>query len=121
METVRQEHCPQCDGTSTGNYLYVRPGKPILVYVRCLKCKCYVCRYTLSRYTSDKPYDALLQMLGQGEADGSSGRELKRRIESFTFEVKAEYDKVMELARREDSRLMEQIIAEERPDTGGGI
>lgn len=121
METVRLEHCPRCDGTEVSNYLHIRQGKPILVYVRCNKCQCYVCRYSLSRYTSDKPFDSLLQLIGHGEADGSSAREMIQRIETFTIDVKAEYERVLQLAAKEDKRLMEQIIAEEHPDTGSGI
>ncbi len=116
-ETVRYEHCTKCGSTDVKNLVHIRRGKPIRVYVKCAKCGAYVCRYTLRRYTSDQPYESLLKILCKCEPHHQSARELLDMVETFTKSISDEFERLVQMAEKEDPRRMEQIIAEEKPQT----
>ena len=107
---VRLEHCPKCGSTECENIFALFPGKPVQVYVRCKKCGSFVARYTLLRYTSDKPYESLLKAI---RCPRSSGRQMVRELEAFSEEVEADFKRVLEMLEGgEDGRKIEEIIAE---------
>ncbi|HDG68314.1 MAG TPA: hypothetical protein ENG11_04125 [candidate division Zixibacteria bacterium] len=107
---VRLEHCPKCGSTECENIFALFPGKPVQVYVRCKKCGSFVARYTLLRYTSDKPYESLLRTI---RCPRSSGRQMVHELEAFSEEVEADFKKVQEMLEvGEDRRKIEEIIAE---------
>ncbi len=107
---VRLEHCPKCGSTDCENIFAICPGSPIRVYVRCKKCGSFVARYTISRYTSDKPYESLLRTI---RSPRTSGRQVAEELEAFTHEVEADFKRVLRLLEEgEDERKIEEIIAQ---------
>lgn len=113
--SVRLEHCPNCGATDCENIFVISAGKPVRVYVRCKKCGSFVARYTLARYTSDKPYESLLSAL---RSPRCSGRGLAKELEAFTHEVEEEFQQVLELLRAgEDQRKIEEIIHQKHEGT----
>lgn len=72
------------------NFVRVEHGQHVKIYVRCPECKTFVARYTLERYTSDKPYESLLKTL-RNQSDGVSCRELAEELEAFSKEVEKEF------------------------------
>ena len=115
-ESARLEHCMKCGSTEVRNNLFFYRGRRVRVYVQCLKCGEYVARYTLSGYTSDEPYESLLQKLRFTRL--SSGKRALSMIEEFGDDIEEEFERVVELIRtNEDQRRIEEIIEEDFPDS----
>lgn len=115
FERARIEHC-RCGGTLVRNNVYFRKGAPVRVYVQCGECGKFVSRYTLKGYTSDEPYESLLQRLRFTKF--TSGKRALRIVEEFTGKIGDEYDHALELIRtQEDARRMEEIIEEDFPES----
>lgn len=115
-ESARLEHCMKCGSTDTRNNLYFLRGQRVRVYVQCSKCGKYVARYTLGGYTSDEPYESLLQKLRFTRL--SSGKRTLSMVEEFGNDIEEEYNHVVELIRtNEDQRRIEEIIEEDFPDS----
>jgi hypothetical protein len=113
-ESARLEHCMKCGSTEVRNNLYFCRGQRVRVYVQCLKCGDYVARYTLGGYTSDEPYESLLQKLRFTRL--TSGKRTLSMVEEFGEEIEKEYKHVVELIRtNEDQRRVEEIIEEDFP------
>jgi endogenous inhibitor of DNA gyrase (YacG/DUF329 family) len=115
METARTEHCPECQGTSVHNQFHFVPGRRTLVYVQCASCGAFVSRYALERYTSNKPYESLLQTLSAHRSHyGDSAHQVRKQLESYGEEVSEGYRRVLGLlAKQEDQRKIEQILADD--------
>ena len=108
---VKTETCPKCGSTIHENYVRVATGEPIKVYVVCAKCKSFVARYQLARYTSDKPYEALLDIAHRVRT--TDGRRVVRELEAFTKSIEEEFKLTMELAQtQKETRKLEEIIEE---------
>jgi hypothetical protein len=117
-ETARLDHCMKCGSTTMRNNVYFCKGQNIRVYLECAECGSYVARYTLLRYTSDEPYESLLQKMRFTRVD--SGREALRMVEAYDSDVQEEFKRVRELIKEhEDQRRMEQIIEEDFPEGFG--
>jgi len=117
-ETARLDHCMNCGSTSVRNYVYFQQGGRVRVYLECTECGSYVARYTLFGYTSDEPYDELLQIMRS--AGFTSGRRAQKMVEAFDEDVQQEFEHVRDLVRREeDQRRMEKIIEEDYPESLG--
>jgi endogenous inhibitor of DNA gyrase (YacG/DUF329 family) len=116
METARTEHCPECQGTSMHNHFHFVQGRRTMVYVQCATCGAFVARYALERYTSNKPYESLLQILSTHRSHYSeSAYQVRKQLESFGDEVAAGYQRVLSLlAKQEDQRKIEQILADDQ-------
>ena len=115
-ESARLEHCMKCGSTEVRNNLYFRRGQRVRVYIQCLKCGEYVARYTLGGYTSDEPYESLLQKLRFTRL--TSGKRTLSMVEEFGEEIEEEFRHVVELIRTdEDQRRVEEIIEEDFPDS----
>ncbi len=100
------------------NNVYFCKGQSIRVYLECARCGSYVARYTLLGYTSDEPYESLLQKMRFTRVD--SGREALKMVEAFGSDVQEEFKHVLELIKtHEDERRMEQIIEEDFPGSLG--
>ena len=111
-ESARLEHCPQCGAVETKNNVYFRKGKKIRIYIECAKCGQFVSRYTLSGYTSDKPYESILERMRTVRLN--SGKRTLEMVEGFGDEVRGEYEHVLELIRtQEDNRKIEEIIEDD--------
>jgi len=118
VESARLEHCNSCGGARMCNYLYRTSGKPLEVYVRCDDCGAFVARYGVSRYTSNKSYQDLIRVLGS--FIHNSGRRLMRELESFDEATDRAFAHVRELvARSEDPRIIERIMAETAVEEDG--
>ena len=115
-ESARLEHCMKCGSTEVRNNLYFCRGQRARVYVQCVKCGEYVARYTLGGYTSDEPYEALLQKLRFTRL--TSGKRTFKMIEEFGEDIEEEFVHVLELIRTdEDQRRVEEIIEEDFPES----
>ena len=115
-ESARLEHCMKCGSTEVKNNLYFCRGQRARVYVQCVKCGEYVARYTLGGYTSDEPYEALLQKLRFTRL--TSGKRTFKMIEEFGEDIEEEFVHVLELIRTdEDQRRVEEIIEEDFPES----
>ncbi len=94
------------------NLVRVEPGQPPKVYVRCSKCKTFVARYTLEHYTSDKPYESLLNSVhGQGSCISSRGRALE--LEAFSKDVEEEFIQTTQVpttALRVEELIVEMMV-----------
>lgn len=113
METAKLENCPVCKGVEHKNNVYIKEGEPVKVYVECANCGSFVARYTLLRYTSDKPYESLLRKLYC--LRHSSGRNLLKEIEGFTTESGNEFEKVKLIVKDgREKRKVEEIIDQTR-------
>lgn len=99
------------------NYVYVRTGEAVRVYIRCAECGTFVARYVLARYTSDEPYESLLRSLR--ELSYASGKRLLREVEEFGTMVAAEFERVQKLAREHpESRRVIELIRDARRSAG---
>lgn len=115
MERAKAEVCPCCHGTQMTNLVYVRTGQDTCVYVKCAACGCYVARYVLSRYTSDRGYEALLERL-RGFAH-RSGKRCLAEIEEFGTLVQVEFEHVQAIAEPDpQSRRVEEMIRDAHVD-----
>ena len=113
MESAKADQCMKCSSTDVTNLVHVRTGEPVRVYVKCNACGSYVARYTLSRYTSDEPYESLLRMLRQYAY--ASGKRCLEEVEEFGTIIKAEFEHVQRLAAAgEEKRRVEEIIEDAR-------
>ena len=113
METARTEHCPECHDTRMCNRFHFVQGRRPRVYVQCSSCGAFVARYTLERYTSNKPYESLLDTLRTHH--GESAHHVMRQLEAFGQEVAEGFQRVREMIScQEDPRKIEQIIAGEK-------
>lgn len=88
---VKVETCPRCGSRNTENMVRVEPGLPVKIYVRCSECKEFVARYTLERYTSDKPYESLLDIYRHCGCSIAS-RTQAHELEGFTECIRREFD-----------------------------
>lgn len=114
-ESARLEHCPECGGVETRNYVYFKRGDRIRVYNECARCGRFVSRYTLCGYTSDKSYESLLERMRHTRL--TSGKRTMKIVEGAGEDVRLEFDRVRELVREdEDERKIEQIIQEDFED-----
>ncbi|MFO7674925.1 MAG: hypothetical protein R6X12_01205 [bacterium] len=120
MESAKSDHCMNCNATSVTNLVHVRTGEPVRVYVKCNACGSYVARYTLSRYTSDQPYESLLRLLRQYAY--ASGKRCLEEVEEFGTAIRAEFERVERLvAASEEKRRVEEMIEDaRRPDKPEG-
>ncbi len=115
MESAKAECCPKCNGTRVTNLVYVRTGEDTRVYVKCADCNSYVARYILSRYTSDRSYESLLQNL-RGFAH-RSGKRCLEEIEEFGTMVEAEFEHVQKIAEANpQARRVEEMIRDAAQD-----
>uniref|UniRef100_A0A7C6AAH8 Uncharacterized protein n=1 Tax=candidate division WOR-3 bacterium TaxID=2052148 RepID=A0A7C6AAH8_UNCW3 len=110
MEKAKKEHCPKCKGTMMINNVYVKTGENIKIYVECANCHSFVARYSLLTYTSDKPYEILLQKLKCLEY--RSGKKALRELEEFDRCVESEFKVVKSLAEQEEAKTVEDLIKE---------
>ncbi len=111
-ESARLEHCPQCGAVETKNNVYFCKGKKIRIYIECAKCGQFVSRYTLSGYTSDKPYESILERMRTVRLN--SGKRTLEMVEGFGDDVRGEYEHVLELIRtQEDNLKIEEIIEDD--------
>jgi hypothetical protein len=111
-ESARLEHCPKCGAVETRNNVYFRKGKKIRIYIECARCGEFVSRYTLSGYTSDRPYESLLESMRSVRLN--SGRRTLAMVGGFDADVRGEFEHVLELVRTsEDGRRIEEIIDDE--------
>ena len=111
--SVKKETCPKCGATTVENIVRIARGEPIKVYVRCTKCGAFVARYRVSRYTSDKPYESLLQIVRTAYPDG---RFATKELEAFSDEVNREFNETIQLVEKlPDIRRLEEIIGESEP------
>ena len=111
-ESARLEHCPKCGAVETKNNVYFCKGKKIRIYIECAKCGEFVSRYTLSGYTSDKPYESILERMRTIRLN--SGKRTLDMVEGFGDDVRSEYKHVLELIRtQEDNRKIEEIIEDD--------
>ncbi len=94
--SVKLETCPKCKETRLENLVRVEPGQHVKVYVRCPECLTFVARYTLERYTSDKPYESLLKTL-RNQSDAVGSRELAQELEAFSKEVEKEFRETIQM------------------------
>jgi hypothetical protein len=109
--SVKLETCPKCQSKKMENLVRVEAGQHVKVYVRCLDCQTFVARYTLERYTSDKPYESLLKNL-RGQSNTIGTRELAREIEAFSQEIEKEFT---ETSRIPAARLrVEEMIIDSK-------
>ena len=114
IESARLEHCMKCGSTEMKNNVYFCKGQRVRVYIQCAKCGRYAARYTLSAYTSDEPYESLLQKLRFTRL--TSGKRTFSMVEEYCGEIEAEFVHVLELIRtQEDQRRIEEIIEEDFP------
>jgi ribosomal protein L32 len=115
IESARLEHCPKCGTVETRNNVYFRRGKKIRIYIECAKCGEFVSRYTLSGYTSDKPYESILEKMRTVRL--TSGKRTLAMVEGFGDDVRGEFEHVLDLIRtREDERKIEEIIVDDLGD-----
>ncbi len=115
MESAKAECCPRCNGTRMTNLVYVRTGHDTCVFVKCADCGSYVARYVLSRYTSDRTYESLLENL-RGFAHGS-GKRCLQEIEEFNTMVRAEFEHVQKIAAANpQDRRVEEMIRDAHED-----
>jgi hypothetical protein len=118
QESARVEHCMKCGSTEMRNHAYFCKGQKVRVYMQCARCGSYVARYTLFGYTSDEPYESLLQRMRFTRL--ASGKRTFKMVEAFGKDVQEEYEHVLELVRTgEDQRRIEQIIEQDYPDSLG--
>lgn len=110
MENAKKETCPKCDSINLVNYVHVKTGEHIRVYVQCANCHNYVARYTLLTYTSDKPYEVLLRRLKCLEY--ASGKKALRELEEYSKNIEAEFNHVKSLATAEANKTVEDMIKE---------
>ncbi len=111
-ESARLEHCPKCHSTECRNNMYFCKGREIRVYVECAKCGAFVARYTISCYTSDRPFESILRKLRYAKLN--SGKRTMKLLRGFEENVSGEFARVLELVRdREDSRRIDEIINED--------
>ncbi len=111
-ERARLEHCPKCGAIETKNNVYFRRGKKIRIYIECAKCGEFVSRYTLSGYTSDKPYESILARMRTIRLN--SGKRTLDMVKGFGDEVRDEYEHVLEMiSTQEDDRKIEEIIEDD--------
>ena len=111
-ESARLEHCPKCGAVETKNNVHFCKGKKIRIYIECAKCGQFVSRYTLSGYTSDKPYESILARMRTIRLN--SGKRTLEMVEGFGDDVRGEYEHVLELIRtQEDDRKIEEIIEDD--------
>jgi hypothetical protein len=116
QERARLEHCPDCGSTELRNNVYFCKGQPMRIYVQCAGCGQFVARYTLRGYTSNKTYESLLGRMRFTKL--TSGKRTLHIVEGFGDDVATEYGHVLELVKtQEDRRRIEDIIAEEYPDS----
>lgn len=113
MEKAKAECCPRCHGTQMTNLVYVRTGQDTCVYVKCAACGAFVARYVLSRYTSDRGYESLLESL-RGFAH-RSGKRCLAEIEEFGAMVAAEFEHVQRIAEEKPQKeRVEEMIRDAR-------
>ncbi|MCS7258417.1 MAG: hypothetical protein NZ601_03485 [candidate division WOR-3 bacterium] len=110
MEDAKKETCPYCGNTDLKNYVYVKTGERIRVYVECIRCQKFVARYTLITYTSNKPYDVLLKRLKCLEY--ASGKKALKELEEYNRQIDEEFAKVKFLAERHTEKTVEEMIKE---------
>ncbi|MEO0098321.1 MAG: hypothetical protein ABIK99_06925 [candidate division WOR-3 bacterium] len=114
MEKAKRESCPKCGETLMINNVYVKTGESIKIYVECAKCGSFVARYTLFTYTSDKPYEVLLQKLKCLEY--RSGKKALREIEEFNQSVAEEFRRVKSLLEEKPTESVEDLIKKKWED-----
>jgi len=111
MKTAKFERCSRCGSSELQNIFYVESGEPPRVYVRCAKCGAFVARYTLSRYTSDQPYESLLRILRRYSLTDS--RRSVAEIEAFTRGIEEKFREALRMAEEGgEKRRIEEIIDE---------
>lgn len=93
------------------NYVHIRRGYETQIYVECTECNRFVARYTLHRYTSDRPYESLLQHLTRHST--MSAKRMLRHVESFSQTVEDGFRRVKEIVRTHpERRRIEEIQME---------
>ena len=108
MEKVKRERCPVCGSVKMVNNFVKYEDGTIRVYVECSQCGSFVARYTLKRYTSNKPFESLLNFLRKPT---ESGRDVLKNIEAFTKEIEEEYRRIKEKVKeKEEKQKIEEII-----------
>ncbi|MEO0074587.1 MAG: hypothetical protein ABIK31_00555 [candidate division WOR-3 bacterium] len=110
MENAKKEACPKCNSTTLINYVHVKTGEHIRVYIECANCHSFVARYTLLTYTSDKPYEVLLRRLKCLEY--ASGKKALRELEEYSRNIEADFEHVKSLISEETTKTIEDMIKE---------
>ncbi|OYD15434.1 hypothetical protein CH333_05740 [candidate division WOR-3 bacterium JGI_Cruoil_03_44_89] len=111
MGTVKFETCSRCGSVDVKNNVYIKRGEPMRIYVECAKCGSFIARYTLTKYTSDKPYESLLKNLRKERFLGS--RSAAKIIEEFSVPVSEAFEHIKKLRETlKEKRKVEEIIVE---------
>ena len=109
VEVSKREHCPACDATQMSNFVHVRPGNDVEVYVECAACKTFVARYTLRAYTCEDPYRSYLRFMRRRRM--SSGAAAHKKADEYVKELWDGYARAKELAQAwEEERSVEELL-----------
>lgn len=109
MDTAKLETCPICKSVDHKNNVYVKKGDKVKIHVECADCGSFVARYTLLRYTSDKPFETLLRKLRCFQL--SSSRDVLKDVEAFGLEIASEFEYVRSLVKeKNEQRKVEELI-----------
>jgi hypothetical protein len=105
----KREHCPKCDSVEAHNYVLVRPGEDVDVFVECASCGAFVCRYTLKAYTCDDPYRSYLRQMRNRTMDSGSDALQKEKV--FASNLWEDYEAVKALtAGNEETVDVEDLL-----------
>jgi hypothetical protein len=105
----KREHCPKCDSVQMHNYVLVRPGEDVDIFVECGECGTFVCRYTLKSYTCDDPYRSYLRQMRDRTTD--SGSDALKKEEEFSTRLWENYRAVKDLvAESEETADIEDLL-----------
>jgi hypothetical protein len=118
---AKKETCFKCGATELENLVRIEEGKPLTVYVRCVKCKSFVARYVVSTYTSDMSYESLLRLLRTSQLSCHDCRGSMRELEVFSEQVQEEFEQTerqveMEPEERLIVEMLEQKKQQKPPD-----
>jgi hypothetical protein len=92
---VKKETCSKCDCQIMENLVRVESGEPIRIYVRCTECGTFVARYTLERYTSDKPYESLLRF-HRKHGHSIHSRSRAQEVEAFSRDIENNFKETVD-------------------------
>jgi len=110
-EKSKREHCPKCGSIMMSNYILVRPGKDVEVFVECAVCGTFTARYGLHTYTSEDPYRSYLRMMRHRRF--SSGADAKKKSKEFSTSLWEDYEKVKKIITdHEETRPVEDLLEE---------
>ena len=107
MELHRQQ-CQHCKSHEMLNILAREPGRPTVVYVRCLNCHRLVARYKLSEYYHHgKGIESFLKSHGSGSME--SGRRVMEEFERVKKESVEGYRAAVKELEKEHEKEREDL------------